>query len=380
MLSYSRAHLADHVLLRTLTAFVTQDRATTAELLALIGEVDERGLFRDEGYPSMYKFCVEKLRMAEDVACKRILAARVARRFPLIIPAIEDGRLTLTAIVLLRPHITAENGEELLATAVGMTKPQIELLIAERFPRADVATTLTPVWSIEAPRAPQASSAISQLAAGAPKTEGELLAPPTSAPQTVTTSTSVSAPERVAPERGLPIANQAVPAAPQHRVAPLSPGRFELRLTISRELRDKLQRAQELLGHSVPSGDIAQIFERALDELIAKQEKVQLARTDKPRPQRRSRNPRHIPASVKRAVQKRDDGQCTYISGDGHRCQARRLLQYDHVVPVARGGTSTVDNVRLRCGPHNQLEAERFYGAGFMEEMRRREDTGPAVH
>jgi hypothetical protein len=61
-----------------------------------------------------------------------------------------------------------------------------------------------------------------------------------------------------------------VPLTPQRRVAPLSPGRFELRLTISQELHDKLKRAQELMGHSVPSGDIAQILERALDELIAR--------------------------------------------------------------------------------------------------------------
>jgi len=64
MLSYSRSHLADHVLLRTLAAIVTQDRVTTAEMLALIAEVDRRRAFRDEGYSSMYRYCVEELRMS----------------------------------------------------------------------------------------------------------------------------------------------------------------------------------------------------------------------------------------------------------------------------------------------------------------------------
>jgi hypothetical protein len=40
------------------------------------------------------------------------------------------------------------------------------------------------------------------------------------------------------------------------------------------------------------------------------------------------------------------------------------------VIPVARGGRATTDNLRLRCRAHNQLEAERAYGAYFMEGKR----------
>jgi hypothetical protein len=163
-----------------------------------------------------------------------------------------------------------------------------------------------------------------------------------------------------------------VPPAPQRRLAPLSPGRFELKLTISQELHDKLKRAEELLSHAVPSGDIPRLLERALDELIAKQEKLQFAATGRPRMTRGSGNPRYICAPVKRDVRKRDCGQCTYVSGRGHRCGARKFLQYDHVIPVARGGTSTVENLRLRCRAHNQLEAECTFGAGFMEGKRAR--------
>jgi hypothetical protein len=32
---------------------------------------------------------------------------------------------------------------------------------------------------------------------------------------------------------------------------------------------------------------------------------------------------------------------------------------------------TTIANLRLRCRAHNQLEAERIFGAGFMEEKRR---------
>ena len=54
---------------------------------------------------------------------------------------------------------------------------------------------------------------------------------------------------------------------------PLSPQRFGVQFTLGQPGHDKLRQAQDLLGHQVASGDIAQIFERALDALIEKLEK-----------------------------------------------------------------------------------------------------------
>jgi len=45
-------------------------------------------------------------------------------------------------------------------------------------------------------------------------------------------------------------------------------------------------------------------------------------------------------------------------------------VEFDHVQPVASGGTATLDNVRLLCRAHNQFAAECAFGAGFMEEKR----------
>jgi 5-methylcytosine-specific restriction endonuclease McrA len=153
---------------------------------------------------------------------------------------------------------------------------------------------------------------------------------------------------------------------------PLAPGRFALQLTIGQDTHDKLQYAQDLLSHRLPSGDLAQVFDLALDALLRQLEKRKFAATS--RPQRRSRrsssNPRHIPARVKRAVWERDRGRCTYVSAAGQRCPQRRFLQFDHIDPVARGGQATVAGVRLLCRAHNQYEAERTFGAGFMSEKR----------
>ena len=73
---------------------------------------------------------------------------------------------------------------------------------------------------------------------------------------------------------------------------------------------------------------------------------------------RPSANPRHIPAHVRRAVWERDGGQCTFVSEAGHRCEACKALEFDHVLEVARGGEASVDGIRLPCRAHNQYGAE----------------------
>jgi 5-methylcytosine-specific restriction endonuclease McrA len=161
---------------------------------------------------------------------------------------------------------------------------------------------------------------------------------------------------------------------PFPKVTPLAPERFALQVTISKSTHDKLRHAQELLSHALPSGDLAQVLDRALDALIGQLEKSKFAATDRPRTGRqgKSTKKRCIPARVKRAVWERDQGQCTFVGDTGHRCASRKFLEYDHLDPIARGGTATVESIRLRCRSHNQYEAERTLGDGFMHEKRER--------
>src|SRR5262245_30810825 len=96
---------------------VARDRAITADLLAHVAEFDKRKLYLPAGYPSMFAYCVGELGLSEDAAFKRIKAARAARRFPALLDALAEGRLHLTAIVLLAPHVTEDTGDELMAGA-----------------------------------------------------------------------------------------------------------------------------------------------------------------------------------------------------------------------------------------------------------------------
>ncbi|HEU4656635.1 MAG TPA: HNH endonuclease signature motif containing protein [Capillimicrobium sp.] len=54
-----------------------------------------------------------------------------------------------------------------------------------------------------------------------------------------------------------------------------------------------------------------------------------------------------IPREVRLAVWRRDGGRCVSCGGDFD-------LQYDHVIPVALGGASTVENLQVLCAPCNR--------------------------
>jgi 5-methylcytosine-specific restriction endonuclease McrA len=328
MSAYSLSHLSDQALLADLAALVAADRQTTAALLAHIAEVDARELYLPAACSSMLVYSVQVLHLAEDVAFKRIRAARAARKFPQIFDAIADGLLHLSGVVLLAPHLTPDNADELLAAAGHRSKAEIAVLLAQHCPRPDVPTRLEP---LPAP-------------AGLPLREVDLDPPPAAPP-------------------------------PVTKVTPLAPQRFVLQVTIDQAMQEKMMRLQALMRHEVPSGDLAQILDRALDALLAQQERRKFGATARPRTGKRraaGTDPRYVSREVRRAVHARDGEQCTFVSEEGVRCSERGFLELDHRVPVALGGQPTVDNLRTMCAAHNRYEAERIFGTAFMQSRRAR--------
>jgi len=71
---------------------------------------------------------------------------------------------------------------------------------------------------------------------------------------------------------------------------------------------------------------------------------------------------RHIPNAVKRAVWRRDEGQCAFVATTGRRCSERNFLEFHHIQPYALEGPATVGNISLRCRRHNAYEAELIFG------------------
>jgi hypothetical protein len=322
---------------RAIRLAAVRERTDTADFLSLIAQYDALRLYVEDGYASMHAFCVGELLLCEDAAYKRVQAARAARKFPQLLPALVEGRLHLSAIVLLAPHLTAENVDEWVSASTHRSHRFIRDLIARRLvepqPAMDLVGGMDPVSSGEGD------------GEGAAAFAGQLDAHPVLGEAVKIMQASV--PQRVDPTL-----------------------RIDVHCTVD---RDKLDQARALLSHSIPSGDLGKVLDRALESVIRELEKTKFGLTSRPRSRgarRPSTNPRHVPAEVKREVWKRDEGQCTFIGHNGHRCGERRFLEFDHVRPVALGGESTVDDLRLRCRIHNQYEAERVFGTDFMAEKR----------
>src|SRR5215472_4176313 len=116
------AELSDAQLLESLKSLCGQGRAVLARLLAHLVEVQERRLHLEAACPSMFQFCVRRLGMSEDEACRRIHAARVTRRFPDLLLRIERGELTLSTVTVLDAALTEATYAELVDAAAGKTK------------------------------------------------------------------------------------------------------------------------------------------------------------------------------------------------------------------------------------------------------------------
>lgn len=62
-----------------------------------------------------------------------------------------------------------------------------------------------------------------------------------------------------------------------------------------------------------------------------------------------------IPSYVRLAVYNRDNGECTY-------CHSRENLHFDHILPVAKGGSNDEKNIQLLCETCNWTKSDRIDG------------------
>jgi hypothetical protein len=328
--------LSDQELLCGLKQSVVSERGLVARVVAYLAEVESRRLELKAACPSLYEYCVLRLGMSEGEALRRMTAARLVRRFPMILELLERGELHLTSLRLLKNHLTEQNHEELLREACGKTKEQLQELVAKHFPRPDVPTRMREI------PAPAPTLNLSGAAC--------------------TPETSIRAPEI---ERA--------------RLEPLSEKRYRMELTVTTEIRDKLRRAANLMSHRNPSGDMAEVLDAALTALLAKLEKERLAKTDRPRKASPPADPGTVTRAARRETFERDGERCAFVDTEGNRCPSLAFLEMEHRDPRARGGRGTSDNTSVYCRSHNRLAAEEAFGREFIaQKISQRQRRSPA--
>jgi hypothetical protein len=306
--------LSDEVLVAKTVEVAGASRRALANLLPYLGEFGERQLYRQEACSSMFAYCTQRLGMSEDEAFARIRVARLCKRFPRALRLLAEGKVHLTGLRLLAPHLCEENVEEILGRAAGLSRRKIEELVCELAPKADAPAV---VRKLPQPRNVTSDKKIPVQGSG------QVTQPaPTAQP---------------APARTM--------AGPAALVQPLAPARYKVQFTTDQVTRDKLKKAQELAGRGV---SLETLMTRAIDLFTADLEKKRLGVADrKPRPAKTTS--RYIAKPTRRLVFERDGGQCTFQDSATDRCTERH-------------GRSA----------HNQLAAEKYFGAESMAAKRAR--------
>jgi hypothetical protein len=205
------------------------------------------------------------------------------------------GSLSLATARLLGAQFTSDNHRQLLTAASGKGKRGVEELLARYSPKPDVPTSIRKLPPTKGPAGP-----------------GDAMLPASSEAPTG------SAPVDPLPPNASP-SSVPTPATPRRAVvSPLGPDRYEIRFTASAETREKRRRAQDLLRHAIPSGDVAQVIDRALTTLLENLTGRRFAATDRPRASRgTAAGSRDVAATIRRSVWLRDDGRCTLVGENG---------------------------------------------------------------
>ena len=175
----------------------------------------------------------------------RIAAARASREHPILLEMLADGRLHLTGIAKLAPHLTRENREALLRRAVHRSKRDIEELVAALAPLPDAPTVMR--------KLPARRTDTSRVLFG-PVDPGKASPALELRPDGVASADSEVRLEAVP--------GVAPPDMPRTTVAPLAPARYKVQFTASAELHDKLQRLQALIRSSAPDADAWPLIDR----------------------------------------------------------------------------------------------------------------------
>ena len=362
----------DDELLRRLDELVNHSRRIEADLVAHIGEVEERRLYARAAAPSMFVYCTERLHLSEAEAYRRITVARAARKHDVLLAMLRDGRLHLTGIAMLAPLLTRDNRDAVLARATHRSKRQIEELVAELSPRPDVRSAMRKLPDRRHPALAGTPRGQYQACGALQLAPDRLVAALELVPDRVDAQAAPSAFTPTSPMTPLaPPAEQPRPVA----IEPLAPARYKVQFTASAELRDKLERLVALMRSEVPDGDLAAIIGRAVSEKLERIEARRYSHTRAPRKRLGDTDTtpvsRHIPAAVRRAVRERDGDRCGYVDEQGRRCSARDGLEFHHRHPFGMGGDHSPGNIGLLCPSHNRYLAERDYGPAAIGRHRR---------
>jgi hypothetical protein len=300
----SLSKLSNQELNSKIQALVCDERRVTVEVLRHLREVERRMLFAELGYPSLFAYATVELGYSEAAASRRIEAMRAVREVAELESKIESGEMSLSVVAQARVAIRAHERE---------TKAKVS---ADR--RREVMLSMSGLSRREAEKT---------LA---------LELPSAAATNSVRVTFDFTAEEMAVIE--------------------------ELR-----RFSGATQDTKNLLMNSARAALAKKKRERGEADLLRnkklKSSKDDLKSAGGVTDSDRKRN---FSAGAKRAAWQKAQSRCEFVAANGKRCKARHGLEFDHRNPIAEGGLSLPNNIRVLCRQHNSFEAVRTLGTSRM--------------
>jgi hypothetical protein len=103
-----------------------EEKKTQVVLVAHLAEIAERRLHFDQGYSSMFDYCVRALRLAEGEIWLRLQVSSCCRKFPELLVELAASTINMTIAGKVSAHLTEENKTTSLDCCRGIRSRDVE--------------------------------------------------------------------------------------------------------------------------------------------------------------------------------------------------------------------------------------------------------------
>jgi hypothetical protein len=122
------------------------ENETTLGLLLHLNEIDDRRLYAELAYSSLFAYCTKKLKYSDGSAYRRITTARCMKKYPQIYTLLVSRDLNLSSVPMVSGILTPENVDDILPGIALHTRKEIEELVSRyREPQKRISERVTPV-------------------------------------------------------------------------------------------------------------------------------------------------------------------------------------------------------------------------------------------
>jgi 5-methylcytosine-specific restriction endonuclease McrA len=348
---HSLKSLSDRQLLNRLSQLVRKERELSLEILPHLIEVENRKLYRNLGYSSMFVYCTERLGYSESSANRRIYAARALRKCPGAHRYLREGRVNLGTLALAWQHITPELLEEIRDKSYR----QVQAIVSRFNPMNKHRDITRPVTV----RVPAVEAGERQIAGALASGSGALSLVAGQASDNASGSLFPPAGQASAGELGEKTLRRGgknlTTGAPLDSGAPSGGGEIPARAEapgaetqiikmhqvsclLDDAVMQMLDRCKALLSGKYPCGmsiniiitELATAWLEKNDPVERNQRRAKTKKSQESKHTDPEEPSRHIYLATRDAIYERDGGRCTYVGPDGRRCNSTWDLEMHH--------------------------------------------------